>query len=115
MVIQNCLGGQNIGQHILLDKDEIVALLRKYILSIEFTKADGTNRFMRCTLMAEHIQPYERKTDGVQTRTITSNPDSITVWDTEAGGFKKVTVSKIKSIVYRNPVESEWDLDEIHS
>jgi hypothetical protein len=50
---------------------------------------------MICTLRSDVIVPYEKKTD--KERVVVPNPDAVTVWDLEAEGFRRVTISKIIS------------------
>lgn len=79
----------------MLSKDELVDLLHNNDMKIVFTKADGSERTMICTLRSDAIVQYEKKTD--KERTVVPNPDAVTVWDLEAEGFRRVTISKIIS------------------
>ena len=71
-------------------KDEVVDLLRKRDLKITFTKKDGSEREMLCTLRPDVIVPYEKKTETVRKTAEQSN--TVTVWDLQASAFKKVNL-----------------------
>ena len=59
-----------------------------------FTKSDGTEREMKCTLKEEFIQQYEKKTDRVRKE----NEDVLSVWDLDNNGWRSFRVDSIKHI-----------------
>lgn len=59
-----------------------------------FTKNDGTEREMECTLKEEFIQQYEKKTDRVRKE----NEDVLSVWDLENNGWRSFRVDSVKRI-----------------
>jgi hypothetical protein len=71
-------------------KDEVIELLRKRDLDITFTKKDGSERVMRCTLRPDVVVPYEKKTDQPKKAVVPNN--MITVWDLQSSTFKKVNL-----------------------
>ena len=72
--------------------DILKAILREYVLKITFTKKDGSERIMLCTLREDNIIPYEKKTDVIKVK---KDDGNITVWDVENSSFKRVIVSSI--------------------
>ena len=50
---------------------------------------------MKCTLLPDVIEPYERKTEG-PARNISE--DVLPVWDLEAKAWRSITVSSVKSV-----------------
>jgi len=61
-----------------------------------FEKANGTMREMLCTTNQEYIDYEFKKSDG--TKTPTDNSESVTVWDVESQGWRKLTKGKIRSV-----------------
>lgn len=66
--------------------------------TVTFTKKDGTERVMKCTLIPDLITPYEKKTE----REREANEDILPVWDLEAEAWRSITVSKIQTIEVSN-------------
>jgi len=58
---------------------------------VVFTKADGTERTMRCSLEEQYTSKYERKTDRG------ANPDDnlLTVWDIDKDAWRAFHVDKV--------------------
>jgi hypothetical protein len=67
-----------------MNKDELIENLKSGELTISFTKKDGTQRVMHCTLDPEIVP----QTTGNSVR-----PDNIvTVWDTEKQGWRSINL-----------------------
>ena len=80
----------------IFTKESLVDTLRHNIVTVTFTKVDGTERVMKCTLMSEHI-PNAPSTNGeIVLKETTSK--TISVWDTEASGWRSFRVDNVKSI-----------------
>jgi hypothetical protein len=60
--------------------EELRELLRSEIVTLSFTKKDGSQREMLCTTMEEHI-PQTSNTSVV-------SKDLVTVWDLENAGWR---------------------------
>ena len=80
------------------DKEELrkwlVDTLNDSCLTITFTKTDGTERVMKCTLNSDVIVPYQQKTD----RKKSANDQLISVWDIENSGWRSFKIDNIKNI-----------------
>lgn len=76
-------------------RTDLVDSLRQGTFAITFTKKDGTERVMKCTLMDTVVVPHERKTDRVIERTDNNLP----VWDVEADAWRSVNLDTIKEVV----------------
>jgi hypothetical protein len=59
-----------------------------------FTKSDGTERELLCTLKEEFIGEYEKKTERVKKE----NPDVMSVWDLENNGWRSFRLDSVKRI-----------------
>ena len=61
---------------------------------VTFTKSDGTEREMLCTLREEFIRQYEKKTERIRQE----NLDVMSVWDLERGGWRSFRIDSVKRI-----------------
>jgi hypothetical protein len=73
-------------------KDFILYSLRNFITTINFTKKDGTERTMRCTLMESVLPPRDPDT-GVKAHSSDVQP----VWDVEAQGWRSFRWDSVNS------------------
>jgi hypothetical protein len=80
---------------------EVLDLLRLTVVTVNFTKADGTLRDMKCTLLGDHI-PDDQKPKAVSNGELvkaTNWPDDvIRVFDTEAGAWRSFRLDSVNSI-----------------
>lgn len=73
--------------------------LKTEILQVTFTKKDGTNRVMTCTLK-EDVIPQATKEDTLSLEKVRKiNIEVMPVWDTEAEGWRSFRIDSIKEIV----------------
>jgi hypothetical protein len=78
------------------DKEALALLLRQGNATVTFTKRDGTERVMKCTLQESTIVPYERKTNRIPT----PNDEVLPVWDLEASAWRSIPIDGVKSIAF---------------
>lgn len=69
-------------------------LLRERNVVVTFTKKDGTDRKMECTLQEGVVVPHEKTTD----REKAINPDTLAVWDVEKNAWRSFRLDSIKLI-----------------
>lgn len=69
-------------------------LLKNGTYSVKFTKVDGSERTLRCTLRSD-ILPPAPITEGAKRK---SSPDTISAWDTENSGWRSFKISNIISV-----------------
>lgn len=81
-----------------ISRTDLIEALRNDTIQIKFTKKDGTERVMKCTLQEGVVVPYERKTDRVVERT----DNNLAVWDVEAAAWRSVNLDTIKEVDYGN-------------
>lgn len=75
---------------------ELRNLLSTDIVSVSFTKKDGSAREMLCTTMQEYLPKSDNPCSEI---TLTPRETGIvTVWDLEAGGWRSFRFDSIKSI-----------------
>jgi len=84
---------------------ELVEKLQNKVVSVTFTKADGSDRTMLCTKMISKIPTeFHPKTDREVNPKLDENgnpiiSENITVWDVEKEGWRSFNFSKVKEIV----------------
>jgi hypothetical protein len=79
----------------MINKQELTTQLRESIKTITFTKVDGTERVMKCTLMDKHL-PEQRDVEEYISRK--KNDDVCVVWDIEKEGWRSFRIDSIKEI-----------------
>lgn len=96
MDMTNSSNGSTIAPSFSLDnsKQSLSELLRNVVATITFTKKDGTERVMKCTLKSDIAIPHERKTE----RTKEPKDDLLPVWDIEAAAWRTITVPNILTV-----------------
>jgi WYL_2, Sm-like SH3 beta-barrel fold len=77
-----------------LSKTNIMNMLNSGIVNVKFTKTDGTERDMKCTLMEAMVKPHEKKTD----REKKLNENIISVWDVDKEAWRSFRYDSIISI-----------------
>ena len=82
----------------MLNKYEMKQQLQGNVATVVFTKADGTERTMRCTLLAEYL-PAPEGPQLLTESTRKENDSVLSVWDIENGGWRSFRLDSIKSIV----------------
>jgi hypothetical protein len=80
-----------------MTKTEITEMLRKQDATVTFTKKDGTQRVMRCTLRPEALP--EMITESTRTSTERRESDStIAVWDLDLGAWRSFRLDSLVEI-----------------
>ena len=77
-----------------LSKTNIMNMLQTGIINVKFTKTDGSERIMKCTLMSEIVKPHDKKTD----REKKVNENIISVWDIDSEGWRSFRYDSIISV-----------------
>ena len=77
-----------------LSKSNIMNMLHSGIVNIKFTKVDGSERVMKCTLAEGIVKPHEKKTD----REKKVNENIVSVWDVEKEGWRSFRYDSILEI-----------------
>ena len=61
---------------------------------VTFTKADGTERTMRCTLQEGVVVPHEKKTERIKE----AKENLVAVWDLEKSAWRSFKFDAIKTV-----------------
>jgi hypothetical protein len=75
-------------------RDEIKNYLRGGIMQVQFTKVDGTQRTMMCTLNEAYI-PSDKKPTGAH---VSYDNETLRVYDLQAEGWRSFRVSSVYSV-----------------
>lgn len=78
----------------MFTRENIEESLRANVAEVRFTKSDGTERVMKCTLREDLVIPYEKKTDRVKDK----NLDVVPVFDVEKNEWRSFRVDSVKSV-----------------
>jgi len=77
-----------------VSKTNIMNMLHNGIINIKFTKTDGSERTMKCTLIDSIVKPYEKKTDKEKT----INENILSVWDIEKDAWRSFRLDSVLEI-----------------
>jgi len=77
------------------DRETLTKMLHNEILSVTFTKKDGTDRVMRCTLQASLLPAVVVK-EGEVKKTKKVNEDVLAVYDLDKKAFRSFRIDSIK-------------------
>jgi len=80
----------------IFTKENLIDMLRHNIVTVTFTKVDGSERTMKCTLMAEYVP--NAPTNNGQVLLQESESKAVSVWDTEVNGWRSFRVDSVKNI-----------------
>lgn len=76
-----------------ITREDLVDRLKQSVVNVVFTKADGSERTMNCTLKLENI-PEDQHPKGV----IKSESDQIRVFDTDIREWRSFNFSSVKTV-----------------
>ena len=80
----------------IFTKENLIDMLRNNVVTVTFTKVNGEERTMKCTLMAEYVP--NAPTNNGQVLLQESAAKTVSVWDTEANGWRSFRVDSVKNI-----------------
>ena len=90
----------------MYQRDVLLNDLRNNVIEVTFTKTNGDQRIMRCTLM-ENMLPATYKTNPDEKASETDfhqkNKDVIAAWDVQAGGWRSF---RIDCVTYVQVIDS---------
>ena len=88
-------------QNTLTTKEQLKGFLRENVLSVVFTKKDGSERVMECTLKPDLLPVQDENTES-KDKVRTENPDVIQVYDLENSGWRSFRVESVISFLIRD-------------
>lgn len=78
-------------------REDIKTVLTGHVASVTFTKVDGTERVMKCTLQ-ESMLPEPVASDAEINRNRKPNEAVQVAWDLEKKGWRSFRIDSVKSI-----------------
>ena len=81
----------------IFTRDGLIDLLRHNIVSVTFTKVNGEERVMDCTLQAKLI-PNASTQNGELIVEGKATSNNIAVWDVKANGWRSFRVASVKNV-----------------
>jgi hypothetical protein len=81
----------------IFTKGNVVHMLQNGVVTVKFTKVNGEERTMRCTLLPEYL-PASAASNGKQLLTEDAAPNNVSVWDVDANGWRSFRVDSVKAI-----------------
>ena len=84
----------------MLNKYELKEVLQNSVVTVVFTKVDGTERVMNCTLIPEYIPQVVAEKQQLLTESLpkVENPNTIAVWDVDSNGWRSFRIDSIKTV-----------------
>ena len=76
------------------DKIGLLEAARNNVITVRFTKVNGEERNMKCTLLSEYLPPQK----DVEEITTKENPNVLAVWDIEAKGWRSFRVDSVLNV-----------------
>lgn len=79
----------------MFNYNDLVNRLRNGVVTVSFTKVDGSERTMTCTLLPDYLPEEYRSKQPMLTETVGS---SISVWDVNANGWRAFRVDSVTAV-----------------
>lgn len=76
-----------------ITREALIDQLKQSVVNVVFTKADGSERTMNCTLKLENIPEDQHPKSAVK-----SESDQIRVFDTDIDAWRSFNFSSVKTI-----------------
>jgi hypothetical protein len=80
----------------LKNKHELKEIIQNGVVTVVFTKKDGTERTMKCTLLPEYLP--QRGQLLVESSNRKENTDVLSVWDIDVGDWRSFRLDSVKEI-----------------
>jgi len=79
----------------IFTRENITELLRSSVVTVTFTKVNGEERVMKCTLLGEYVPNAATNGRVLLTENAGNN---ISVWDVEANSWRSFRVDSVKNV-----------------
>ena len=78
----------------MFTRDGLIDMLRHNIVTVTFTKVNGDERIMTCTLQSDQVPVFATVNGQVVVKESKNN--TISVWDINAQGWRSFRVENVK-------------------
>ena len=75
--------------------EDYKSVLKENIANVEFTKADGSERKMRCTLDTKYLPAVEASKSESSSKK--PSTEVVAVWDLDAQGWRSFRIDSVKN------------------
>lgn len=99
----------------LVDRDYILEQLRSRIVEVDFIKADGSPRTMKCTLQSSMLPKQEKPLIDLTKKPKTENLNVIAVYDIDAKGWRSFRLDSVTSLTIHTHGGSGVNVDFVES
>jgi hypothetical protein len=83
----------------LLNREEMLNELRQGVILVNFTKADGSKRDMRCTLNPTILEKeMETYTPAYEQRSANDSDLSVSVWDMDKSDWRAFRLDRVNHV-----------------
>jgi hypothetical protein len=79
-----------------VDRDKLIRDLRSHVVEVLFTKVNGTQRSMKCTLMAGRLPPNYDPDFLLKEHAKPENKNTVVAWDVENNGWRSFRVDSVQ-------------------
>ena len=79
-------------------REQYLHMLRNNICVVTFTKRDGTERVMRCTLKSDLLPAPVATKPTTEVKVRKTNPNTLAGWDLDKSAWRGFSVEQIKEI-----------------
>ena len=80
-----------------MSRDEMITELKAGVCKVTFTKVNGEERIMDCTLMPDMLPESERERSTNPQRNV--REENLSVWDVNANGWRSFRLANVTSFV----------------
>jgi len=84
-------------EEVMMEKLQLKQILENGVVTVVFTKIDGTEREMKCTLNSDFL-PESNKQLLTEGSTKKENDNVLSVWDIDNQGWRSFRLDSIKEI-----------------
>ena len=84
------------------EREQLVDLLKQGVCEVTFTKVDGSQRIMPCTLDPAIIPPAPAPkvlVEGETARVRKTNPDNLSVWCTDKQEWRSFRIANVTGVL----------------
>jgi hypothetical protein len=82
----------------MFERDTILNDLRSNVIEVTFTKVNGDERLMRCTLMPNLLPPIYKSDITEEKKFHKENPNVISAWDVQSNGWRSFRVDSVQYV-----------------
>lgn len=82
----------------MFTREELAEKLKTGVYNVKFTKVDGTERVMPCTLVESYLPPAKAEDPMSLKKVREISPEVMSAWCTDANGWRSFRVANVLSI-----------------